>query len=60
MMKKYLYTVLYCVFFFGSAHNAKAQIITTIAGTGAVGYSGDGGVAVMANLHQPLVMMQIM
>lgn len=32
---------------------AHAQIITTIAGTGLAGYSGDGGAANIATLHGP-------
>ena len=33
--------------------NANAQIITTIAGTGTAGYSGDGGLATAAKLNYP-------
>lgn len=33
--------------------DAKTQIITTLAGTGTVGYSGDGGPASQARLNQP-------
>jgi streptogramin lyase len=33
--------------------DARTQIITTIAGTGAPGYTGDGGPAVRAQLNQP-------
>ena len=31
----------------------KTQVITTVAGTGAAGYSGDGGASVQAQLNQP-------
>jgi DNA-binding beta-propeller fold protein YncE len=31
----------------------KTQVITTLAGTGVAGYSGDGGPAAMAQLNQP-------
>jgi DNA-binding beta-propeller fold protein YncE len=31
----------------------KTQVLTTVAGTGAAGYSGDGGPAVQAQLNQP-------
>ncbi len=33
---------------------ASTNIITTIAGTGALGYSGDGGLATLAKLYHPL------
>ncbi len=33
--------------------NAATGIVTTIAGTGTAGYSGDGGAATSALLHQP-------
>jgi sugar lactone lactonase YvrE len=33
---------------------SPAGIITTIAGTGAAGFSGDGGPAILANLNHPL------
>lgn len=33
--------------------SVKAQIITTIAGTGVYGYSGDGGQATLAQLGSP-------
>ncbi len=32
----------------------EAQIITTIAGTGTAGYSGDGGLAVNAKINNPI------
>jgi gliding motility-associated-like protein len=34
----------------------SAGVITTYAGTGTLGYSGDGGLAVNANLYHPLYM----
>src|ERR1043165_5682721 len=40
-------------FFFLMAFIAKAQVITTIAGNGINGYSGDGGPAVNAVLYYP-------
>ncbi len=33
---------------------ASTGVITTIAGTGATGYTGDGGQATAANIHSPL------
>ena len=33
--------------------DAKSQIISTIAGTGAAGYSGDGGSASLATFNEP-------
>ena len=33
--------------------DTKTQVITTVAGTGVAGYSGDGGPAVAAQLNQP-------
>jgi sugar lactone lactonase YvrE len=33
--------------------NAKTGIISTVAGTGAAGFSGDGGLAMSAKLYQP-------
>jgi streptogramin lyase len=33
--------------------DAKSQVITVVAGTGIPGYSGDGGPATKAQLHQP-------
>jgi len=32
---------------------AEAQIITTVAGNGIAGYSGDGGLAISAQLNTP-------
>ena len=45
--------ILLCLFFFGFLPVANAQIISTIAGTGSWGFSGDGGPASAAKLHLP-------
>ena len=37
----------------GAATYSNAQIITTVAGTGTAGYSGDGGAATAAQIHKP-------
>ena len=34
-------------------YNASTGILTTIAGTGVLGYSGDGGLAMLAHLYHP-------
>jgi hypothetical protein len=51
-MRIYLYLFLYFFLFTGILHS-HAQIITTIAGNGAVGYSGNGGAATTATLDSP-------
>jgi hypothetical protein len=35
-------------------HNSQSQIISTIAGTGSLAYSGDGGAAVSAGITNPI------
>src|SRR5581483_7190773 len=49
-MKKLLLVYSLLVFSFVSLH---AQIISTVAGTGTQGYSGDGGPATAADLYYP-------
>ncbi len=36
-----------------NSSTTSAQIINTVGGTGTLGYSGDGGAAVLANIHHP-------
>ncbi len=50
IMKKLIVTILFLI---TTALFSQAQIITTIAGNGAAGYSGDGGPAVSAVLNHP-------
>jgi len=47
------YKVLICVLAIFYSINVNAQIITTIAGTGVYGHTGDGGPATMAELKLP-------
>lgn len=49
LMKKYV--ILLCSFLL--AIGGKSQIITTIAGNGSAGFSGDGGPATAASFNQP-------
>ena len=51
-MKKNLFLLL-SVFFLCSAAVSEAQVISTYAGTGGNGYSGDGGAASAAQLANP-------
>src|ERR1700727_2717534 len=44
---------LLCLFLFLGISTVKAQIITTIAGNGTAGLSGDGGQATAAELNGP-------
>ncbi|MBS1585555.1 MAG: T9SS type A sorting domain-containing protein [Bacteroidetes bacterium] len=49
MSHKYLAAIL--LFFLGLSHYARAQTITTIAGNGNIGYSGDSNLATQAQLN---------
>lgn len=44
---------LYIFFFLFIGFNSNGQIITTVAGDGTYGYTGDGGVATVAELYFP-------
>jgi trimeric autotransporter adhesin len=50
---KTLFIALPLIFGLFATNNAHAQIITTIAGNGSSGYSGDGGAATAAQLYVP-------
>jgi hypothetical protein len=52
-MKKYNYFYICTLILSFLAVKANSQIITTIAGTGTTGFTGDGGMATMAQLHGP-------
>ena len=53
MMKKLLYAAFIVVFLSTITNNVKAQYITTVAGTGTGGFSGDGFAAISANINSP-------
>ena len=44
---------LFLLLFLFAAITAQSQIITTVAGNGSLGYSGDSGLATAAKLHLP-------
>ncbi len=52
-MKSNLQTLLLAVMVLVGSTCAKAQTITTVAGTGVAGYTGDGGPATMAEINNP-------
>ncbi len=51
-MKKRIYTLIIACSFLGISLS-KAQIISTVAGNGVIGFSGDGGQATSAKLNKP-------
>ena len=51
-MNRNLY-LFFCFFLIVLSFEAHAQIITTIAGTGVAGFTGDGGPATSAELNSP-------
>jgi len=53
MKKRTLSIALVLFFLFTNSHNSAAQIISTLAGTGIGGYSGNGGPANIAKLNEP-------
>ena len=46
-------TILLALFFASKTYAQCSGIITTVAGTGTPGYSGDGGSATSSELHDP-------
>ena len=52
-LKLYYAKLIFAGFFLLFTLTLKAQIITTIAGNGTTGYSGDGGAATSAELNTP-------
>ena len=52
-MKLNLLLLSYLTVFIGSAASASGQIITSIAGNGTAGFSGDSAVATLAEINKP-------
>lgn len=53
LLARYIARVLLFLFIIVCSGNAHAQIISTVAGNGAMGYGGDGGPAILATLYLP-------
>lgn len=51
--KKLLVIGLVALFSCNASLSIKAQIITTVAGNGAQGFSGDGAIATSATMNSP-------
>jgi trimeric autotransporter adhesin len=52
-LKRILHVVLFLVLILVCGHEGYCQIITTVAGNGTYGYSGDGGSATAAMIYNP-------
>lgn len=55
MHKRFVFIILFLVLNLGASVVTQAQTITTIAGTGVAGFSGDGGSALSADLFSPVL-----
>lgn len=53
-MKKTYFKSILLIFIFGISLSSRSQIISTIAGNGIAGYSGDGGPATASELNLPV------
>lgn len=55
-MNKIVCRLFFIVFILGTTFSVEAQIITTVAGTGVAGFSGDDGSAFLAQVKNPSCM----